>query len=175
MSLAETNPRITAPRLHRELTCIFPDLATVRVSHSWAGFVAYTFDTIAHKGTHDGVDYALGYCGSGVVLSGYLGMRCGQRVIGLAEGKTAFDDFVSNAAALQRQALVSGAGARLLSLPRSLELDDHQNARCQRFEATQGDGRFRVAASRPRTNRGGEAVPSCEHRCALRAQSLRVS
>jgi glycine/D-amino acid oxidase-like deaminating enzyme len=92
VSLAETDPRITAPRLHHELTNIFPDLANVRVSHSWAGFVAYTFDTMAHKGTHDGVDYALGYCGSGVALSGYLGMRCGQRVVGLAEGRTAFDD-----------------------------------------------------------------------------------
>lgn len=91
VSLSETDPRRTAPRLHRELSAIFPELARVRVSHSWAGLVAYTFDTLAHTGARDGVDYALGYCGSGVALSGYLGMRCGQRVLGLAESRTAFD------------------------------------------------------------------------------------
>jgi hypothetical protein len=33
----------------------------------------------------------MGYCGSGVGMAGYLGMRVGQQVLGLAEGRTAFD------------------------------------------------------------------------------------
>ena len=56
------------------------------------GTVAYTFDEMAHTGCHDGVYYAMGYCGSGVSMSSYLGMRLGQKVLGLADGQTAFDD-----------------------------------------------------------------------------------
>jgi hypothetical protein len=40
---------------------------------------------------YDGVHYAMGYCGSGVSMAPYLGMRAGQKVLGLPEGVTAFD------------------------------------------------------------------------------------
>ena len=36
--------------------------------------------------------YAAGYCGSGVSMASYLGMRIGQRVLGLKEARTGFDD-----------------------------------------------------------------------------------
>ena len=42
--------------------------------------------------THDGVWFATGYCGSGVAWASYLGHRLGHKVLGNAEGKTAFDD-----------------------------------------------------------------------------------
>ena len=45
-----------------------------------------------HTGCHDGLHYAMGYCGSGVGMGRYLGMRVGQNVLGLTEGRTAFDD-----------------------------------------------------------------------------------
>lgn len=92
VSAGETDPRVTAPRLARELARIFPELEGVRVTHSWAGLVAYTFDTLPHAGHRDGVHYALGYCGSGVGMAGWLGMRCGQRVAGQVGGRTAFED-----------------------------------------------------------------------------------
>ncbi|NKC12638.1 MAG: FAD-dependent oxidoreductase [Gammaproteobacteria bacterium] len=88
----ETSPQISAALLHRSLTHIFPELADIRISHSWMGFVAYTFDTLAHAGQHEGIYYAMGYCGSGVSMAGYLGTRIGQQVLGLAEGRTAFDN-----------------------------------------------------------------------------------
>jgi len=87
----ETDPKISGPRLHTEMSRIFPDLARIRISHSWAGFVAYTFDEMMHVGTRDGLYYAMGYCGSGVGMAGYLGTRIGQQVLGLKEGATAFD------------------------------------------------------------------------------------
>lgn len=87
----ETDPRISAPLLHAELVRIFPELAATKVSHSWCGFVAYTFDELAHVGERDGLFYAMGYCGSGVGMAGYLGMRVGQQVLGRKEGATAFD------------------------------------------------------------------------------------
>lgn len=88
----ETDPRISAPRLHADLVHIFPELAAVKVTHSWVGFVAYTFDELPHLDHHEGVHYAMGYCGVGVSMASYLGTRLGQQVLGLAEGATAFDD-----------------------------------------------------------------------------------
>ena len=61
------------------------------MTHSWCGTVAYTFDELAHTGVQDGVHYAMGYCGSGVSMASYLGMRVGQKVLGLTQGQTAFD------------------------------------------------------------------------------------
>ena len=88
----ETDPLRSGSLLHRELVRLFPELSETRVSHSWMGFVAYTFDTLAHLGRHNGVYYAMGYCGSGVSMAAYLGTRVGQKVLGLPEGRTALDD-----------------------------------------------------------------------------------
>ncbi len=92
VSANETNPDISAPRLHKQMCRIFPGLKETKISHSWTGTVAYTFDSMAHTGTHDGMHYALGYCGSGISLSSYLGMRAGQKIVGKPEGASAFDD-----------------------------------------------------------------------------------
>lgn len=90
VSIAETDPRISGPLLYREMVRLFPQLAAYKVSHSWAGYVGYTFDTLAHTGEEEGVHYAMGYCGSGVGMAGYLGMRMGQRILGLKDGATGF-------------------------------------------------------------------------------------
>jgi len=92
VSANETNPEISGPRLYEDMCRIYPELRAYRISHSWMGMVAYTFDELAHTGTHDGVHFAMGYCGSGVSMASYLGMRIGQKVLGLKAGKTAFDD-----------------------------------------------------------------------------------
>jgi len=91
VSLNETDPRISGPMLRAEMVNIFPELAQARISHSWHGLVAYTFDELMHVGRHDGLYYAMGYCGSGVGMGSYLGMRVGQQILGLKEGRTAFD------------------------------------------------------------------------------------
>jgi glycine/D-amino acid oxidase-like deaminating enzyme len=88
----ENDPRVSAPRLHKWMTAIFPELATVKVTHSWMGYVAYTFDTLPHIGKQDGLYYAMGYCGSGISLATYFGARIGQQVLGKAEGKTPLDN-----------------------------------------------------------------------------------
>ena len=91
VSQGETDPRVSGPLLHAEMTRLFPQLSQTRISHSWMGYVAYTFNTLAHAGSHDGMHYAMGYCGSGVSMASYLGMRTGQRVLGLKEGRTGFE------------------------------------------------------------------------------------
>jgi glycine/D-amino acid oxidase-like deaminating enzyme len=91
VSATETDTSVSGPKLYADMCRIFPELAGYKISHSWFGKVAYTFDELAHTGTHDGVHYAMGYCGSGVSMASYLGMRLGQKVLGLKEGQTAFD------------------------------------------------------------------------------------
>ena len=69
----------------------FPELEPVRISHSWIGFVGYSFDHMPHVGQHDGGYYSMGYCGSGISLASYFGMKVGLKVAGDPEGETAID------------------------------------------------------------------------------------
>ena len=92
VSLNETDPDKCAKPLHKKLTQIFPQLAKIKVSHSWMGFVGFTFDHMPHTGDKEGVHYAMGYCGSGVCLSSYFGTKLGQRLAGLSQGNTVFTD-----------------------------------------------------------------------------------
>ena len=83
VSLAETNTRKSGPKLRTELCRLFPSLSDVRVSHSWTGTVAYTFDSLMHCGEQDGLHYAMGYCGSGVGMASFLGKCIGQQIADL--------------------------------------------------------------------------------------------
>lgn len=91
VSLNETDPRISGPKLHADMVGIFPQLAAKKISHSWCGFIAYSFDELMHVGQHDGMYYAMGYCGAGIGTASYFGMRLGQQVLGLEAGRTALD------------------------------------------------------------------------------------
>jgi glycine/D-amino acid oxidase-like deaminating enzyme len=90
-ALAEKDPLACEPRLRQMMARIFPQLKSVRVSHAWVGWVAYTFDTLPHLGQHDGIYHCMGYCGQGVPLAPYFGKRIGQQMLGLKEGRTALD------------------------------------------------------------------------------------
>jgi glycine/D-amino acid oxidase-like deaminating enzyme len=122
VSTSETDPRLSGPLLHADLLALFPELRDVRISHSWCGFVAYTFDELMHIGRHQGLHYAMGYCGSGVGMGSYLGMRLGQQVLGLAEGRTAFDDL-----AFRTRPLYSGKPWFLAPSIRYYRWRDRQN------------------------------------------------
>ncbi len=91
VSAGESDPKVSGPLLHRAMCGVFPELKATRISHSWMGFVAYTFDSLAHLGEQDGLYYAMGYCGSGVGMASYLGMRIGQRVLNRPEGASALE------------------------------------------------------------------------------------
>lgn len=91
VSLRETDPMLTGPRLHADLVRLFPELSQTKISHSWSGFVGYTFDTLMHAGNDDGLYYAMGYCGAGVGMASYLGMRIGQQATDNPAGLTAFN------------------------------------------------------------------------------------
>jgi glycine/D-amino acid oxidase-like deaminating enzyme len=68
----------TASLLHRRMLEIHPQLADVRVEYSWGGKVGLTFDRMPHIGRAAGVMYAMGYSGTGVVMSNWLGTRAAE-------------------------------------------------------------------------------------------------
>lgn len=90
--LSKADPAVSGRKLHNDMCRIFPELRRYKITHSWMGNVAHTFDQLAHTGVHDGIHYALGYCGSGVSMASYLGMKVGQKVLGRVAGRTAFDN-----------------------------------------------------------------------------------
>jgi len=92
VSIFESDPVKSLPELRQEMLRIFPQLEDVRISHTWMGFVGYTFDYLPHLGVQDGVHYAMGYCGSGICLASFLGNRLGLQLLGKSEGHCAFND-----------------------------------------------------------------------------------
>ena len=86
------DPAWPTDHLRTELARIFPDLAQTPLSHSWFGYVAMHRDMIPRIFSKDGVVYATGYCGSGVVWARWLGMKAARQILGDEEaGRTAFD------------------------------------------------------------------------------------
>jgi glycine/D-amino acid oxidase-like deaminating enzyme len=79
-------------RLRAELAAIFPSLSDVAVEHVWTGNVAMTRSDLPGIGQRDGIWYALGCNGSGVAMMPYLGHKLALKILGDAEGATAFDD-----------------------------------------------------------------------------------
>ncbi len=92
VTFTEANSRAGAETLYKQMVTVYPQLAEVKVSYAWVGYVAYTTDISPHIGVQDNLHYAMGYCGSGITLSSYFGMKVGQKVLGNSEGTTALDD-----------------------------------------------------------------------------------
>ena len=70
---------------------IFPELKSVEITHSWDGFTGFTRDFRPHMGVHDGVHYAMGFCGSGTVWGTWLGHKIALKILGSDEADSAFD------------------------------------------------------------------------------------
>jgi len=82
----------TARLLHQAMLRRFPQLEGTKITHSWGGNVAMTFDSMPHIGGGDGLYYALGCNGSGVAMMSYLGHSLGRKILsGSTEPVNAFD------------------------------------------------------------------------------------
>ncbi len=79
-------------RLRDGLVELFPELESVPLSHSWFGNVAMNRDMIPRIFEKDGLLYASGFCGSGVVWAPWVGMHAANRLIGVkGKPRSAFD------------------------------------------------------------------------------------
>ncbi len=83
-SLSPTTVERSRDLLYRAMVRFHPQLARVRVDRAWGGQVALTADRFPHVGRHpdSGIVYAMGYCGSGVVLSVHFGRAVGRWLCG---------------------------------------------------------------------------------------------
>jgi glycine/D-amino acid oxidase-like deaminating enzyme len=77
-SMLPTTVDRTARILHRGMLEVHPQLAGYRIEYAWGGNVAFTFDRMPHFGRIAGVSYAMGCCGTGVVMSTYLGTKAAE-------------------------------------------------------------------------------------------------
>jgi glycine/D-amino acid oxidase-like deaminating enzyme len=92
VAAAEIDASTSAPRLKAVLGTIFPVLREARIAHSWMGFSGFTFDELPHLGIHDGVHYAMGYCGTGTAMATYLGHLVARRILGLEQDPIVLED-----------------------------------------------------------------------------------
>jgi glycine/D-amino acid oxidase-like deaminating enzyme len=77
--------------LRRTLVAIFPELAGVGITHSWFGYVAMHRDMIPRIFSRKGMQYATGYCGSGVVWARWAGKMAAMKLLSEDGAKSAFD------------------------------------------------------------------------------------
>jgi glycine/D-amino acid oxidase-like deaminating enzyme len=78
VSFFPTSVDRTARLLYRRMIEVHPQLTGTRVEYSWGGKVALTMDRMPHIGRAGGVMYAMGYSGTGVVMSNWLGTRAAE-------------------------------------------------------------------------------------------------
>jgi glycine/D-amino acid oxidase-like deaminating enzyme len=78
VSFLPTTVDRTAKLLYARMLEVHPQLAGYRVDYSWGGKVALTMDRMPHIGRAGGVMYAMGYSGTGVVMSNWLGTRAAE-------------------------------------------------------------------------------------------------
>jgi glycine/D-amino acid oxidase-like deaminating enzyme len=91
------DPAAPTLRLRDGLVELFPELENARLTHSWFGNVAMHRDMLPRIFEKDGVVYATGFCGSGVVWAPWIGTRAAHKLMGhslhpaLSRARTAFD------------------------------------------------------------------------------------
>lgn len=85
------DPQWPTDNLRQALADIFPELEGVDITHTWFGHVAMNRDMVPRIFSRNGVRYATGYCGSGVVWATWAGHKAALQILGDAGGASALD------------------------------------------------------------------------------------
>ncbi|MFQ5576493.1 MAG: NAD(P)/FAD-dependent oxidoreductase [Anaerolineae bacterium] len=72
----------SARLMHRSMLAVYPQLKDCRLEYAWSGNLGFTFDRFPHLGRHEGIFYALGYCGHGVAWGTCLGEKAARLMLG---------------------------------------------------------------------------------------------
>ncbi|MFK7751339.1 MAG: NAD(P)/FAD-dependent oxidoreductase [Sedimentitalea sp.] len=110
-SMRQLPPEQAAKRLFATMCEIWPDLKDTKVSHAWTGNTGYSFSHMPQVGTHNGMQYAMGFSGSGTVMAPYLGAKAAYLALGDARAATPY-----NATALRRHWMHFGHRPHFLTL-----------------------------------------------------------
>jgi glycine/D-amino acid oxidase-like deaminating enzyme len=87
----QVDAKVSAPILYRYMIGRFPQLRGTRITHAWAGNVAFTLDALPHMGCRDGLHYCLGCNGSGIAMMTYLGWQTARKIAKIANYACSFD------------------------------------------------------------------------------------
>ncbi|MDG2474483.1 MAG: FAD-binding oxidoreductase [Paracoccaceae bacterium] len=82
--------KIAAERLKASLDDIWPELINYQLTNVWTGYTGFSFNHIPHIGSYNGINYAMGYSGSGTVLAAYLGAKVAYKTLGDRRGETGY-------------------------------------------------------------------------------------
>jgi len=86
------DPTKPVAHLRKNLLEIFPELEDYGISHTWYGKVAMHRDMIPRIFEKEGMVYATGFCGSGVVWAPWIGRKAAHKILGNTnEAPSAFD------------------------------------------------------------------------------------
>lgn len=85
-----SDERAAARALHVRMLEVFPQLHGVKIFRCWIGTLGMTFDFLPHVGKHEGVHYALGMNGAGVIAGTWLGHLLAKRILGRSD-QSVFD------------------------------------------------------------------------------------
>ena len=89
-SMVPLNAHEAANKLRKSLVEIWPEFGDVAITHSWSGNTGFAHGMLPHVGRENGVFYAMGYCGSGVVMAPYLGMKAAYQMLNDPRGDTVY-------------------------------------------------------------------------------------
>jgi len=82
-ALGRDNSAAAYDALHAAMLRLFPQLASVPVTHRWSGLVAMTLDSLPQAGRiDDATSFAIGYNGAGVAMASLIGQRLAGMVAG---------------------------------------------------------------------------------------------
>lgn len=87
----EVSPEESTATIYRRMVASFPQLAGVRITHSWGCKVAFSFDALPHMGSIDGVHFIAGCNGNGVAMMGYLGHQTARKILEGGKSECVFD------------------------------------------------------------------------------------
>ncbi len=77
--------------LRQVMLKVFPELKDIGISHHWFGYVAFPMDQLPKFKEKDGIIYATGFCGSGVVWARWAGMKAANRILQRGDSATSFE------------------------------------------------------------------------------------
>ena len=68
-------------------------LAETKITHSWGGYVSFTFDYLPHLGELGGIHYAMGFNAAGSTMAPYLGTQIALKILGKPDDGSLLERF----------------------------------------------------------------------------------
>ena len=91
-ALHSITPEQALRTLKAKLAEIFPSLKDTPISHCWTGLTGFSFSKLPSISCHNGIYYAMGYCGNGVAMAPYLGHKAALKMLNPQQQHSVFEE-----------------------------------------------------------------------------------